>query len=781
VSPQLTATTLTGLSAAEVDQRVAAGQVNATPARDTRSIPQILRANLLTRFNAIIGALAALILVFGHPIDALFGWVVVFNSAIGVIQELRAKRTLDRLAVLARAPVRVRRDGRELAVAPEEVVVGELILLGPGDRLPVDGEVAAADGLEIDESLLTGEADPVAKQPGDQLLSASFVVAGSGGYTATKVGGEAYAARLVAEASVFSLAQSELYQGINRFLRYLTWIIIPVGTLLVVRQLTGDQGFADAVVSSVAGVVPMIPEGLVLMTSIAFAVAVVRLGRRRCLVQELPAVEILARVDTLCLDKTGTLTEPGMVLREILPAAGAPPDAELARVLAALVAADPTPNPTIRAIDDGVADPPDWPVTERVPFSSARKYSAATFDGQGTWLLGAADVLLAPADPLRRRGEELAGQGLRVLALARATSLAAPGEAADGVALVVLEQKLRGAAAETLRWFAEQDVAAKVVSGDNPAAVGAIARQLGLPGAETPVDARQLPEQPGELADSLEQHTVFGRVTPHQKRAFVGALKSRGHIVAMTGDGVNDALALKDADLGIAMGSGSGASRAVAKVVLLDDDFTTLPAVLGEGRRVLANIERVANLFLTKTVYSIILALTVAVANLPFPMLPRHITLINAVTIGIPAFFLALAPSNERARGGFVPRVLRFAIPAGAVCAAAAFGAYLLARTNPDSELLDQRSVTTITLFLAAFTALALVARPFAAWKLGLLATMASGFGLVLAVPAAREVASLSLPDPRNLLAIVAMAAAAGLVMYILLRRRLAVRPSPDS
>jgi cation-transporting ATPase E len=780
VPPQSTAT-LTGLSAAEVGRRVAAGQVNSTPARDTRSILQILRANLLTRFNAIIGALAALILVFGHPIDALFGWVVVFNSAIGVIQEVRAKRTLDRLAVLARAPVRVRRDGRELAVAPEEVVVGELILLGPGDRLPVDGEVAAADGLEIDESLLTGEADPVAKQPGDQVLSASFVVAGSGGYTATKVGGEAYAARLVAEASVFSLAQSELYQGINRFLRYLTWIIIPVGALLVVRQLTGDQSLPDAVVGSVAGVVPMIPEGLVLMTSIAFAVAVVRLGRRRCLVQELPAVEILARVDTLCLDKTGTLTEPGMVLREILPAPTAPPPAELAQVLAALVASDPTPNPTIRAIDDGLADPPGWPVTERVPFSSARKYSAASFDGRGSWLLGAADVLLAPADPLRRQGEELAGKGLRVLALARATSLAEPGEAADGVALVVLEQKLRGAAAETLRWFAEQDVAAKVVSGDNPAAVGAIARQLGLPGAETPVDARQLPEQPAELADALEEHTVFGRVTPHQKRAFVGALRSRGHVVAMTGDGVNDALALKDADLGIAMGSGSGASRAVAKVVLLDDDFTTLPAVLGEGRRVLANIERVANLFLTKTVYSIILALAVAVANLPFPFLPRHITLINAVTIGIPAFFLALAPSNERARGGFVPRVLRFAIPAGALCGAAAFGAYLLARSNPDSDLLEQRSVTTITLFLAAFTALALVARPFAAWKLGLLATMASGFGLVLAVPAAREVASLSLPDPRNTLVIVAMAAAAGLAMYTLLRRRLAVGPSPDS
>jgi cation-transporting P-type ATPase E len=775
--PGQVAATTTGLSAAEVEQRVAAGQVNTTPARDTRTVGQILRANVLTRFNALIGALAALILIFGHPVDALFGWVVFFNSAIGVIQELRAKRTLDRLAVLARAEVRVRRDGRDLSVPPEQVVLGDLILLGPGDKIPVDGEVSVAEALEVDESLLTGEADPVVKDPGEAVLSGSFVVAGAGAFTATKVGADAYAAKLVAEASVFSLAQSELYQGINRFLRYLTWIIAPVGALLVVRQLTSDQGFSDAIVSSVAGVVPMIPEGLVLMTSIAFAVAVVRLGRRRCLVQELPAVEILARVDTLCLDKTGTLTEPGMALKEIEATE------DVSTALAALVASDPNPNQTMQAIGAGVPEPPGWEALETIPFSSARKYSGATFASErsseasdaagsrvehGTWLLGAADVLLSAQDPHRVRAELLAADGLRVLALVRAPSLASEDRTAVG--LVVLAQRLRSAAADTLRWFAAEDVSAKVVSGDNAVAVGAIARQLGMQGAENPVDARQLPEDQPALAEELERHSVFGRVTPHQKRAFVGALRSRGHMVAMTGDGVNDVLALKDADLGIAMGSGSGASRAVAKVVLLDDDFTSLPAVLGEGRRVLANIERVANLFLTKTIYSLILALMIAAAGIPFPMLPRHGTLINAVTIGIPAFFLALAPSNERARGGFVPRVLRFAIPAGLVCAAATFCTYLLARADEGTDLTADRSAATITLFLVAFLALVLIARPLAAWKLGLLVAMASGFCLVLAVPAAREVASLELPGPAGAAAILAVAGAASVLLYALVR-----------
>jgi len=796
-------TPVSGLTAAEVGRRLAAGQVNLAPARVSRSVTQILLANLLTRFNALIGALAGLVLVFGHPLDALFGWVVVFNSGIGVVQELRAKRVLDRLTVLARAPVRVRRDGQERGLPPDRVVAGDLVLLRTGEAVPVDGRLHRADHLEVDESLLTGEADPVVRAPGEALLSGSFVVAGSGELVATRVGPDAYAARLVAEASTFSLANSELYRGINRFLRYLTWIIVPVGVLLVVRQLTSDQHLPDAVVSSVAGLVPMVPEGLVLMTSIAFAVAVVRLGRRRCLVQELAAVEILARVDTLCLDKTGTLTEPGMALREIRPGPGTPPRTELVAALAAVAGVDPHPNPTVRAITAGVPAAPGWPVAETVPFSSARKFSGARFDGYGSWLLGAPEVLLPPGHPVRREGDQLAGQGLRVLALVRVRSLAPTGPAAAtlaeppseppaqppapapdhviAAALVVLEQKLRPAAARTLSWFTEQGVAIKILSGDSPAAVGAIASQLGLAGGDRPVDAQRLPADPAGLAEALARASVFGRVDPHQKRAIVAALRSRGHVVAMTGDGVNDVLALKDADLGVAMGSGSGASRAVAKVVLLDDDFTVLPRVLGEGRRVLANIERVANLFLTKTVYSVILALLVGLAHLPFPFLPRHVTLIAALSIGIPAFFLALARSDERARAGFVPRVLRFAVPAGLACAVATFGAYLAAHANPDSDLAADRSVATVTLFLVAFFALTLVARPLvvagpgglprpAVGKLALLAAMAGGFGLVLAIPAAREVAGLTLPDPRNAVATLMVAGLAGLGLLAGLR-----------
>lgn len=757
-----------GLTTAQVARRVAAGQANTTPVRDARPVVHILRANLLTRFNVIIGVLAGLVLVFGSYLDSLFGLVVVVNSAIGISQELRARRTLRRLAILARAPVRVRRDGRDLQVEPEQVVRDDLVLLGIGDTVPVDGQVAADDGLEVDESLLTGEPDPVPKPVGAPLRSGSFVTAGSGGFIATRVGADSYAAGLAAEASAFSLADSELYQGINRFLRLLTWVIVPVGGLLVVRQLTSDLPLPEAVVGSVAGLAPMIPEGLVLITSVAFAVGVIRLGRRRCLVQELPAVETLARVDVLCLDKTGTLTEPGLELTRLLPVGGGDQQ-HLRRVLAALVAADPRPNPTMRAISQQAGPAPSWPVQARIAFSSARGYSAVSFEGEGTWFLGAPDVLLAGTDPLAGDAAVLAGQGLRVLALATARSLESPQRAS--AALVVLEQHLRPESAGTLRFFAAQRVSVKVLSGDNPASVGAVAAKLGIPGADRPADARQLPEDSAGLAAAMQEHPVIGRVNPHRKRALVAALQSQGHTVAMTGDGVNDTLALKQADLGVAMGTGNPAARAVAKIVLLSNDFATLPWVVAEGRRVLANIERVANLFLTKTVYAVILAVVIGLAQLPYPLLPRHITLVASLTIGIPSFLLALAPSDERARSGFVPRVLRFAVPAGLVCATASFTAYLLARGDPAGGLRQERSVATICLFLAALFVLALVARPLAPWKLAMLGATAAAFALVLTVPAARDVADLSLPDPRNTLVIAVVTLAAVGTLYILLRR----------
>ncbi|MEV4096865.1 HAD-IC family P-type ATPase [Streptosporangium saharense] len=756
-----------GLTTAEVEKRTALGQVNEVGRRSSRSLSAIVRANVLTLFNAVIAALWVVIMIFGQWQDGLFGLVIVANSAIGIVQELRAKRTLDRLAVVNEAPVRVRRDGEEAEIPPRKVVLGDLVLLCPGDRLLVDGKVMESGGLEIDESLLTGEADPVHKAPGDRVLSGSFVVAGTGSYVATEVGDDAYAARLAKEASAFGLAHSELRAGVTKFIKYITWLVVPIGLLLIWSQLNKAEDFGQAVTGAVAGIVTMIPEGLVLMTSIAFAVGVVRLGRRRCLVQELPAIEILARVDVLCLDKTGTLTAGGMNLAEVRPLGDDPLTTE---ALAALANLEKTPNPTVQAIKVANPAPSGWNVTATVPFSSARKWSGADFGDRGAWVLGAADVLLTPATPGYSQAADLAATGLRVLALGRVETLDESLGTVEPRALVVLEQRIRPEAAETLRYFAEQNVAIKIISGDNPESVSAIATSLGVPGGQNAVDARTLPEDdPDKLAEILDTTTVFGRVTPHQKRLFVSALQSRGHTVAMTGDGVNDVLALKDADLGVAMGSGSGATRAVAQIVLMDDDFTSLPSVVGEGRRVLANIERVSSLFLTKTFYAIVLSLLAGVIGLAFPFTPRHSTLVNALTIGIPAFFLALAPSNERARPGFVPRVLRLAIPWGVVCALAVHLTYRLAEARSATPE-ECRTAAVITLFLVTWWVLVLIARPYLLWRVALVAAMAVLFALALAVPFTREFFALPLGDPTDALVAVGISAVAALALTIVFR-----------
>lgn len=732
-----------GLTSAQVT----AAQRNDVPRRSSRSLSAIIRANVFTFFNLVIGVLWALILIFGEWQDSLFGLVIVFNSLIGIVQELRAKRTLDKLAVVSEAPVRVRRDGRDQEIHPRDVVLGDLILLGPGDRLLVDGEVVRSAGLEIDESLLTGEADPVHKQPGDQVLSGSFVAAGSGAFTATKVGADAYAAKLTQEASKFGLAHSELRDGITRFIKYVTWLVIPVGALLIYSQLRNDSDFGTAITGAVAGIVTMIPEGLVLMTSIAFAVGVVRLGRRQCLVQELPAIEGLARVDVLCVDKTGTLTAGGMDLDQVLPLRG---DEPVDQALAALANVDPRPNPTAQAIQVRYSAPPDgWTATETVPFSSARKWSGAAFGERGSWVLGAPDILLQPGDDGYDKAADLAATGTRVLALCRTDGFE-DGAELEPVALVTLKQRIRPDAGDTLAYFARQNVTVKVISGDNPEAVSAIAVSLDIPGGDQAVDARTLPDDDQDkLAEILETHTVFGRVTPAQKRLFVSALQSRGHTVAMTGDGVNDVLALKDADLGIAMGAGSPATKAVAQVVLLDNKFATLPHVVAEGRRVLANIERVSNLFLTKTFYAIVLSLLVGVLGLLFPFAPRHSTLVNALTIGIPAFFLALAPSDERSLPGFVPRVVRFAVPAGIICAAAVFLAFWASHTGT-STLNQDRTTAVITLFLTTWWVLVLIAKPLVYWKVALLGAMPGLFALAFAVPFTRWFFALEPSDLSN-------------------------------
>ncbi|MGW2385472.1 HAD-IC family P-type ATPase [Streptomyces sp. NPDC001658] len=751
-APVRAAPATAGLSTAEVAERVARGQVNDVPVRSSRSMVEIVRANVFTRFNAIIGVLWVIMLGVAPIQDSLFGFVILANTGIGIIQEWRAKKTLDSLAVIGEARPTVRRDGAAVEVSTSEIVLDDLIEIGPGDKAVVDGVVVEADGLEIDESLLTGEADPVVKQPGDQVMSGSFVVAGGGAFTATKVGREAYAAQLAEEASRFTLVHSELRSGISTILKYVTWMMVPTAIGLIISQLfVKDNDLKDSIARTVGGIVPMVPEGLVLLTSVAFAIGVIRLGRKQCLVQELPAIEGLARVDTVCLDKTGTLTEGGMDVTELRTLQGAD-ETYVRKVLGALGESDPRPNASLKAIIDAYPDAEDWRCTESLPFSSARKYSGASFsEGNGessTWLLGAPDVLLDPEDPALAETERLNEQGLRVLLLARVDRDLDDPRAAVGAkptALVVLEQRLRPDAADTLRYFAEQDVRAKVISGDNAVSVGAVASKLGLTG--TTIDARRLPADKEGMATSLDEGTVFGRVTPQQKRDMVGALQSHGHTVAMTGDGVNDVLALKDADIGVAMGSGSEATRAVAQIVLLNNSFATLPSVVAEGRRVIGNITRVATLFLVKTVYSVLLAVLVVCWQVEYPFLPRHLTLLSTLTIGVPAFFLALAPNKERAKPHFVRRVMRYSIPGGVIAAVATFATYLIARHHyTGAGALDaETSAATLTLFLISMWVLAIIARPYTWWRIALVAAMGLGFLLVLVVPWLQEFFALKL------------------------------------
>ncbi|MFD9002797.1 HAD-IC family P-type ATPase [Streptomyces sp. NPDC059582] len=766
-----------GLSTAQVAERVARGEVNDVPVRSSRSLSEIARANVFTRFNAIIGALW-LVMLFVAPFqDSLFGYVIIANTGIGIIQEWRAKKTLDSLAVIGESRPTVRRDGAAVEIGTSEIVLDDLIEIGPGDKVVVDGVCAEADGLEIDESLLTGEADPVVKRPGDKVMSGSFVVAGGGAFKVTRVGREAYAAQLAEEASRFTLVHSELRSGISTILKYVTWMMIPTAIGLIISQLVVKQyGLKDAIARTVGGIVPMVPEGLVLLTSVAFAIGVIRLGRKQCLVQELPAIEGLARVDTVCLDKTGTLTEGGMDVTELRTLDGHD-ETYVRQVLGALGESDPRPNASLQAVIDAFPDTEEWRCTESLPFSSARKYSGASFsEGNGessTWLLGAPDVLLTDGDPALEETGRLNEEGLRVLLLARAARDLDGPDVAKGArpaALVVLEQRLRPDAADTLHYFAEQNVHAKVISGDNAVSVGAVAGKLGLTGVT--VDARRLPAAKEDMARALDEATVFGRVTPQQKRDMVGALQSRGHTVAMTGDGVNDVLALKDADIGVSMGSGSEATRAVAQIVLLNNSFATLPSVVAEGRRVIGNITRVATLFLVKTVYSVLLAVLVVCWQVEYPFLPRHLTLLSTLTIGIPAFFLALAPNKERARPHFVRRVMRYSIPGGVVAGVATFVTYLIARHHyTGAGSLDaETSVATLTLFLISMWVLAIVARPYTWWRVVLVASMGAAFVLVLVVPWLQHFFALKLVGMQMPWIAVGIAAVAAVALEFLWR-----------
>lgn len=747
-TPRAAAPALTpkiGLSSAEAAERRSRGVANTGGERASRSVAEILRANILTRFNFILGVLLVVILAVGEPQDGLFGIVLVVNALIGIVQELRAKLTLDRLAVLSAPKVRVIRDGVPEDLDVAGLVGGDLVDLRAGDQLVADGIVRASMNLQADESLLTGESEPVDKRVGDRLLSGSFVVAGSGDYQATEVGGEAYARQLAAEARRFALVRSELMDGINRILRYVTWALVPVAVLSVVSQLHARDSVPEALTGTVAALVGMVPQGLVLLTSIAFGVAAVTLSRRQVLVQQLPAVEGLARVDVVCFDKTGTLTDGTSAFDGLVTLDGqAPAEAALGAL-----AGHQEGNATMAAIGRAFPPPEGWVRQDEVPFSSARKWSAVSFARHGTWVLGAPEMVLpASQHDQLAQAAELAASGRRVLALAYADGPLVDESLPQDlrpVAFILFTERLRPDTADAIAYFAAQGVALKVISGDSPHTVGAVAARAGLPASGDPVDARNLPDNVAALGRLVEEHSVFGRVSPRQKQAMVTALQACGHTVAMTGDGVNDVLALKLADLGIAVGSGAPATKAVAELVLLDGRFAALPGVVAEGRRVTANIERVANLFVTKTVWATLLAVAAGVTLLPFPFLPRHLTVINTLAIGIPAFFLALAPNPRRYLAGFVDRVLRFAIPAGAIIAATTFAAFAMARVS-GLPLVQQRTAATLVAMILSLCVLLRLAIPLTWVRLTLVAAMVAGFASLFPAAVVRQFYELELP-----------------------------------
>lgn len=748
-----------GLTAAEVAERRALGLVNAQPARGSRSLAGIIRSNVLTRFNAIIAVLAGVVLVVGHPIDAIFAVIMIVNAVIGVTQEVRAKRTIDRLQILIAPTVDVIRDGAVSEVRTGEIVRDDVLRLKPGDQVPVDGVVLQGDACELDESALTGESDAVPKVTGDEVRAGSFVVAGNAIVRATAVGSETWIHELVVQAKQFRLATSELRRGVDRILSVVGWGIAPIAALLLWSQLGDDEtSVSEGLVAAVAGVVGLVPQGLVLLVSLALAVAVIRLARLSVVVQDLHAVEGLARVDVICLDKTGTITTGAMTLDRIESLVELTGDAGrvgVAGALAALAACEPNPTATLAAAATG-SPPPDWVLVERVPFSSARKWSAARFEPGGTWLVGAPEVLLAGcadavAGAASERISKLAEDARRVLLLARTTEPLATDSRLPGsiepVALVVVAEEVRRDAASTLRYFADQHVTVKIISGDNPRTVAAVAGRLGLAGADEFVDLRGVDLGDPSVADRISRSTVFGRVLPQQKRQLVEALQRQGHTVAMTGDGVNDIPALKKADIAIAQDTATPATKAISQLVLLDGRFDRLPAVVAEGRRVFANMERVSALFISKTVYSAVLAVVIGIWGATFPLLPRHVSLVSETTIGIPAFALSFRAAEAAYRPGYLRRVLRFALPAGLATSVVVLTGYAWVRSPAADVSLDEaRTATTLMLLAAALWVLYLLMQPVDRYDAIVLAGMVGLVAIAVGTPFGRSFYALDLP-----------------------------------
>jgi cation-transporting P-type ATPase E len=778
-----------GLSSAEAAKRLR--KLGPPPENSSRSTASIVAGNVFTLFNAIIGVFFALDLALGLYADSLFGLIAVINSYIGIRQELKAKATLDELAILVAPKARVVRNGETIGLLGTDVVPGDVVQVGPGDQLIADGETIASRGMTLDESMLTGEADGIRKDIGERVLSGSFCISGSGHYLVDAVREESYAGKLAGEARTFRHPPSPLQKEVNRVILASTYVMLPLAAILVFSLSIRKVGIDEAAQTATAGLVTLIPEGLVLLMSVTFAVAAVRLARRDTLIQQMSASESLAAVDTICVDKTGTLTAGELRLAGVEFAAGV--DASAARAaLARFAASAGDRNRTLETIAErfpGEAAP----VSAEVPFSSEWKWSGVALangaGGGSTYLLGAPDVLaeagaLTLPPDLTRKLEEETAAGRRVVAFGESGEAlpgdpgAAPPPRMAPLALVVLEETLRPDAAETIAFMRGQEVDLKLISGDARATVTAVAYAVGVPREAGVVEGSELPEDPDRLAEVALANTIFCRIKPEQKKALVAALVDAGRYVAMIGDGVNDVPALKRARMAVAMGSGTQVTKGVADVVLLKDQFSRLPEAIGEGRRIARNIHRLGRLYLTKTVYAAALILLVAVPGFAFPFLPRHLTLAAFLTIGIPSFVLALAPSDGPLyRGRLLRALAAFAVPAGLATALGSILSFFLVDTVFGGSLEAGRTAATTTLIVLGLSFVLLLERgpgrehiAIQSYMLALVAGLGALYALILAAAPIREFFEMELLDATQwFLALIS--AAAGLTIASLLWR----------
>ncbi len=773
-----------GLMPQQVEQRMAQGLHNGDSGVKSKTEGQIIRENVFTFFNLLNFALALAVILVGSPRSALFMGVILSNIVIGSFQGIRAKRTIDKLSLISSPKANVIRGGQRFTIQVEDVVLDDILLLESGNQICSDAMVASGE-CEVNESLLTGEADPILKRPGDQLLSGSFLVSGSCCAQVEHVGRENYANQITGDAKTVKKRNSEIMNSIDFIVKIIGFAILPIGGLLFWKQyfVLGDT-FQNSVVSTAAAMVGMIPEGLVLLISLAFAVSVIKLSARKTLCQDMYCVETLARVDVLCLDKTGTITEGSMQVDEIVPFAGFSEEA-MKEALTALVNALPDSNPTFLALKDHLSGASSWRAGDLVPFSSARKWSGAYFPGRGSYVMGAGEFILGPAfEGVKAQVEEYSKNGQRVLLLARSDQAFDGKELPGGLSsmgLVLISDKIRKEAPRTLRYFADQGVDLKVISGDNAVTVSNIARKAGLENAHRYVDAATLRTEE-DIRRAVREYSVFGRVTPQQKLAFVKALKEDGHTVAMTGDGVNDVLALKEADCSIAMASGSDAARTVSNLVLLDSNFASMPVVVQEGRRSINNLQRSSSLFLVKTIFSALIGVLFIFINYTYPFEPIQQTLISSLTIGVPSFILALEPNNDRLRGKFISNVIRMCIPAALTMTANIVA--LCALTEPLG--LTSAEASTMAVIMTAMTGFIMlfkVSAPFNTLRGLLFGAMLSAFLLAfLFMGPFFALVDMTLPMlvalmPLLLFAIVFMLAALHLVDHVIANSQSPVYP----